>query len=406
MNITESIKSAIKQLIGNKGRTLLTMIGMFIGIGAVIMILSLSSGLKTFINDQFATLGVGYYELSCKDDLVEHYITLDDLELIRSFPEVEYALGAVVTDGIVYNDKGEDFDANILAVGPEFGSDIQKMDFRAGRNFTQRDEDARALSVIISDSCAKALFRNRPYDQIVGEQIRLTINKQPNSYQIVGIYESSMSENATQDELEASISWQRIYLPVSTAMQLENNGDCVQAVVGMIYEGYDQDEACSKINQLLNKRHQQKDGYSLYSMSQIVEMVNGVLGIITTFLAVLAGISLVVGGVGIMNIMLVTVKERTKEIGIRKALGASNKAILLQFLIESLMLTLIGGIIGMIIGYVGAILVGNFISIQAEFTLGILLFSTLTSSGIGILFGVYPAYQAALLDPIEALRDE
>ncbi len=124
------------------------------------------------------------------------------------------------------------------------------------------------------------------------------------------------------------------------------------------------------------------------------------------FVSALASISLIVGGVGIMNIMLVTVKERTREIGIRKALGASNKLILRQFVIEALLLTIIAGFIGMIIGYVGAITIGANFNIQAKFTAGMMIFSTVTSICIGLIFGVYPAYQAARLDPVEALRAE
>ena len=139
-------------------------------------------------------------------------------------------------------------------------------------------------------------------------------------------------------------------------------------------------------------------------MVAMMEMAEEMMGIITLFISAIASISLVVGGVGIMNIMLVTVKERTKEIGIRKALGAPNKVILGQFLIEALMLTFIAGILGMIIGYVGAFLLGSMINIQASFTMGMVLFSTLTSITIGVVFGVYPAYQAAKLDPVEALR--
>lgn len=175
-------------------------------------------------------------------------------------------------------------------------------------------------------------------------------------------------------------------------------------VAGLTQDGYDQVAATSKMGQILNRRHHLKDGYTITTYAQFITMVEMIMSTITLFISAIASISLIVGGVGIMNIMLVTVKERTREIGVRKALGASNKVILRQFLIEALMLTVIAGLIGMLLGYIGALYIGNVINVQAQFTIGMLLFSSIVSSVIGIVFGVYPAYQAARLDPIEALR--
>ena len=195
-------------------------------------------------------------------------------------------------------------------------------------------------------------------------------------------------------------------MPFNTLKNLMGSGEEVSLIAGLVKDGYDQTAVVTKIGQILNRKHHLKDGYQVQSVAQIVEMVDTMMSVITMFISALASISLVVGGVGIMNIMLVTVKERTREIGIRKALGASNKVILRQFIIEALLLTVIAGLIGMLIGYVGAVVIGANFNIQAKFTVGMIMFATITSVSIGLIFGVYPAYQAARLDPIEALRAE
>ena len=260
--------------------------------------------------------------------------------------------------------------------------------------------------MVIADVVAKALYGDIDYSKVVGEQLRIAINKQPYSFQIIGIYKTSTPKNVSKKELESNLSRKTYYIPYAKLDQILGQGGAVKTIAGLIEDGYDQSEVTTKIGQILNKRHHLKDGYNIMTYVQIIEIVDGIMSILTLFVSALASISLVVGGVGIMNIMLVTVKERTREIGIRKALGASNKAILLQFLVEALMLTLIAGVLGMLLGYIGAIVIGSNFGIMAEFTIGMILFSTLTSIAIGILFGVYPAYQAARLDPIEALRAE
>jgi putative ABC transport system permease protein len=174
----------------------------------------------------------------------------------------------------------------------------------------------------------------------------------------------------------------------------------------MVHEDYNPTEVAYQIGRLLDKRHSTKNGYTVQSIMQMTDQIDSILSMVTGFIGLVAGISLVVGGIGIMNIMLVTVKERTREIGIRKAIGATNREVLQQFLIEAVILTILGGIIGMFLGYFGGLGVGALIGIEASLTVDMIIFSVGTSSAIGIIFGVYPAKQAAKLDPVEALRYE
>lgn len=406
MDIRETIKSAIKQLLGNKGRTVLTMLGMFIGIGAVIMIQALGTGLTQSVTSSFSEMGLGVFQMSAKDNKnAENYISAEDMELLSVMPEVKTLVAANISEATLLDQKSEAFKVTIMGAQPAFTNDIMPKKILAGRNLSEKDEQAYGRSIMIADSVAMALFQcGKDYNKVIGETINITINNQPNAFTVVGVYNTSVASNLSQKELEKTISRQTYNIPYSTLDQLLGLGGKVGMVAGLTQDGYDQVAATSKMGQILNRRHHLKDGYTITTYAQFITMVEMIMSTITLFISAIASISLIVGGVGIMNIMLVTVKERTREIGVRKALGASNKVILRQFLIEALMLTVIAGLIGMLLGYIGALYIGNVINVQAQFTIGMLLFSSIVSSVIGIVFGVYPAYQAARLDPIEALR--
>lgn len=406
MDIKETIKTALKQLLGNKGRTFLTMMGMFIGVGSVIMIFALGSGFKDFIKDQFVDLGLGVFTVSAKEEKSEYLINLDDVAVVRSLEEVECVVRGIGENVKLTNAKGEEFKVSLTGAEDGFTSVVQPITLRAGRDISSRDQEAGTAVIVIADVVGKAYFGNVSYEEMIGENVEMTVNSQPTSFQVIGIYKTETQENLTQKEREDYYGRKDYFVPFNALKNLMGTGDEVTMIAGLVKDGYDQTAVVTRIGQILNRRHHLKDGYAVQSVAQIVEMVDTMMNVITMFISALASISLVVGGVGIMNIMLVTVKERTREIGIRKALGASNKLILRQFIIEALLLTVIAGIIGMLIGYVGAVVIGANFNIQAKFTMGMIMFATITSISIGLIFGVYPAYQAARLDPIEALRAE
>jgi len=407
MNIVESIKSAIKQLAGNKGRTILTMMGMFIGVGSVIMILALGNGVTDSVVGDMSSAGLGVFYISAKDDLPENLITPEEVELIREMPAIEYLATYNGNDGTYINNKGDEFSCYVTGGQPKLLNEVRSIEILAGRSLNDKDEQAGLRNIVIPDAMAKAAFGDKKdLNEVVGESVTFCIEEQNATFSIVGIYDSHVGKNLSQKELEQLMQDKTYYIPFSTLDSILGTDGKVGNLAGCIYDDYDQVVVTTQIGQILNRRHHLKDGYSIQTMVTMMEMGQQIINVLTLFISAIASISLLVGGVGIMNIMLVTVKERTKEIGIRKALGAPNKVILGQFLIEALMITLVAGVIGMIIGYVGAFLVAAKMNIHATFTPGMILFATMTSTGIGVIFGVYPAYQAAKLDPVDALRAE
>ncbi|WP_054739870.1 ABC transporter permease [Cellulosilyticum ruminicola] len=404
MNIRETVKMALKQLLGNKGRTFLTMLGMFIGIGSVIAILALGTGFQDFFKDKFINLGLGVFSIEAKEDTIEYLITPEDVQVIRNLEEIRTAIRGTSEECSIRDAKGKEFDTWITGVEDGYMTLIKPITLRAGRNISVRDQEAGSQVLLIADIIGKAYFGNIPYEDMIGNNIEIVIEKQPVSFQVIGIYKTESDVNQSQKELEKYYGLKEYITPFKALNNIIGAGEDVSMIAGLIKDGYDQTSVATRIGQILNRRHHLKDGYSIMSVAQIVDMVDKIMSVLTMFVSALASISLIVGGVGIMNIMLVTVKERTREIGIRKALGASNKLILRQFVIEALLITVIAGFIGMIIGYIGAITIGANFGIQAKFSSGMVVFSTVTSVSIGLIFGVYPAYQAARLDPIEALR--
>ena len=401
MNIKEGIKSALQNLTSSKMRTFLTMLGMIIGIGSVIMILSIGAGVQDSLTGLFDKFGKGTIQLDAMKAGSEDYFLMEDLEIIEALPGVKIASPIMPFFGDLKMKKAGEFSmAQIWAVKADYDK-IMPVKMLKGRYISETDEKTKANVVVVEEALAMRRFGT---NNVIGKKIEVRYGNQNYTFEIIGIKDNTYDIAGMPQEVIPLM----MHLPYGTVMSSMFDFGDGKASYAMVSTEDDSNvnEIAQQIKKILEKRHNVKGLYNVEPMSKQMGEINEQLGIMMAFISIVAGISLVVGGVGIMNIMLVTVKERTREIGIRKALGAKNKEVLTQFLIEALILTLIGGIIGMGVGYSGGIVLGTAIKITPKLTLGMLSFAVGTSSLIGLVFGVYPANQAAKLDPIEALRYE
>lgn len=398
----ETIKSAFAQLLGNKLRTFLTMLGMLIGVGSVIMILSLGEGMKHYVNGEFEDVGNGTIQVTAMVQREDTLLTDEDIEMLQEIPQVDgvYKYHEQYI-GMSRNYKNED--KTLLLYGFPYNiEDIYDMNLKYGRLFTQQDEEVKSNVIIVEDNFAKVMYKQSDPQSVLGKSIDMVIGGETQTFEIVGVVKSQYP-SAMPESMVMPIA----YFPFSTLDQYAMDGEGKTfSVYIKINDQYEAADFSKPIRRILNKRHGDEEIYMVMSLMEASDTMTDIVDKLNLFTSVVAAVSLLVGGIGIMNIMMVTVKERTREIGVRKALGATDGQILLQFLVEAIILTLLGGICGLIIGYLGGFLIASALSIESHLTIGMITFSVGVSSIIGIIFGVYPAYKAAQLDPVEALREE
>lgn len=404
----EFIKMAIENIKGNKGRSLLTMLGIIIGIASVIMIMAIGSGTSNMMNEELSGISSGLLYIYTSGDAQsnEVWITEEDIEAVSE--KVSGVAGITPSEyysGTVYANKGE-FNVEVSA-GNEVQQDIFEKEIKYGRYFTKSDvQVGRPVCVIGVDDAIK-LFGT---DDVVGMEIDVTLYQATQTFTIVGIQQDledgTLVTYSGSDENTVSID-----IPYTALADFNLLSDGFYSIYVIADDTAESKTVVSDVIHLLESRHQSagEDFFMVQDYNDMISQINTVMGVMTAFISLVAGISLLVGGIGVMNIMLVSVTERTREIGIRKALGAKTSSILTQFLAESAIITALGGVIGIILGILGAfgicaILQMMDFAVTPGIQLSTILFATLFSSFVGIFFGIYPARKAAKLSPIEALR--
>ena len=415
MSIVDIIKSALQSLLVHKGRSVLTILGVMIGIGAIIIVMSIGDSAQTMVTEQIQSFGSKnvYINPGSPSDglfsgsgqsaaMLATTLTEKDVERLRRPIEVPGAalLSANVQTSASISYESETKTMGILGVGAD-AMTIYNISVEKGENLTQEEVDQKSAVIVLGKNVVKDLFGA---DDPIGKKVKIKDQK----FKVIGIFSSAGAAMMGIDDLAV--------IPYSTAQQFLLGTRHFQEIAIQAKTLEDVPAVVSDVKRVLRDSHNitdpAKDDFIVTTQEDIIKSVDSILGAITVFLSFVAAISLIVGGIGVMNIMFVSVTERTKEIGLRKALGATNENILIQFLLEASMLTGLGGVVGIvggsIITYLLVIIASFSTNLSFPFIfswLGVVL-GLIVSCGTGIIFGIFPAYRASKKSPMEALHYE
>ncbi|MBD2563263.1 ABC transporter permease [Nostoc sp. UIC 10607] len=403
MNFLESIQMAGKTLLSNKLRSALTMLGIVIGNASVIAMIGIGEGGQKFVNKQLESLGPnvlfilpGNQETQRISFEVPKTLVLQDAEAIASQVPTVVGVAPELNRRQVVTYRNRNTDVNIIGTTPSFLS-VRDFETAKGRFFSEVDIKRSNQVVVLGGDLAEKLFGN---SNAIGQQLRVGNT----SFQVIGtLIAKGSSVGADYDDAAL--------IPITTSANRlvgKNSpyGIALDYLVAAARDSESVDAAEFQIANLLRLRHKinGEDDFTIRSQKDALQTVGQITGALTIMLAAIAGISLFVGGIGIMNIMLVSVTERTQEIGLRKAIGATEQDILLQFIIEAVIVSAAGGLVGTAVGISGILLVGALTPLEASLSPVAITMAVGVSGGIGLFFGVVPARRAAKLDPIVALR--
>lgn len=397
MNLMESVRIALRALSANKGRSALTMLGVIIGVAAVILLVAIGAGVQDEVSGTIEGLGsnlifvfAGNFEQGGGGGgggmAISKQFTIDEAEMLqrRLGPE---QLVVPIVQGPATLRVGNRTTRSTIAAGNQFAREVFSAEYLGGRPYRRSEVVAGSRVVVLGSRVRDHLF---PYQDPVGREI--DINGQ--RFTVIGhVAPQGGSLTGDQDN--------QIYMPVSTAQRLLGSKN-VSSIVVRASDASRVEAVQAQIKRIFRPTF--GDEFSVFTQEQTLGILSQLLGTLTVMLAGIAGISLLVGGIGIMNIMLVSVSERTREIGIRKAVGAKTHDILSQFVIEAVVLSVSGGMIGIALGWAGSLALQPFV--PTKVTVWAVALAFFFSAAVGVFFGVYPAYRASRLDPVVALRYE
>ncbi|MFP3720971.1 ABC transporter permease [Niallia circulans] len=390
MKLGQAIKIAFKNIAMNKLRAVLTMLGIIIGVAAVIALTSLGMGASNSVSDDIAGLGTTTVSVNLSgNSSEEEVVDYDELMAFAEFDEVKAVSPTVTTSSTLKNGTTSSSGVTVTGVTTSY-EEVQDITLQSGRNVMDIDLDNRNKVVVLGYNIASELFGfTNPVDK--------TVQIDGTTFKVIGV----LAENG--EELTGSVD-DSVLIPFTTAQRFIGQTYVTSATVLMTDEDSVEMGMAKMKQELYNQFDGDETSYSVRNQSSVSEALDSVSNTMTLLLAGIASISLIVGGIGIMNIMLVSVTERTREIGIRKAIGARKKDIMLQFLIEAIVLSALGGILGAAIGIASADILSSTLEMTSQITWWIVGGSVSFSVLIGIIFGIFPANKASNLSPLEALR--
>lgn len=403
MSIFESIKMAFSSLFAHKLRSILTMLGIIIGVGSVIAVVAIGQGgeavLKSMFSGETNTIELMYMpsdeEIEANPSILyEDAFTQSDIDMIESIPEIEKVVSSS-SESTNVRYQEESSESMVMGINQAY-IDVHGLEIAHGRNLVAADFLAGSRAAVVSEDIKDDLLEDGE-DLEASELLGMVVYMNNQPIEIVGVLEA-------EDDF-FGFSLNTAYIPFNTWQTVF--ADTAITEVSIKANSADELEiAGEKAAVMLNTFHEKDDAYQILNMEEIADGIGKITRIMTIIISSIAGVSLLVGGIGVMNIMLVSVTERTREIGVRMSLGATRGQILFQFLVEAMTLTLIGGLIGMALGSGTALLVSHFAGWQPLVSLPVIVGGILFSMLIGVVFGLLPANKASRLDPIESLRYE